>query len=62
MGKETIHITIHGLLAGEQYLREHSEEFDDGTKDGFHSYFIHTLVSEVLRASCIDFEMPPDLH
>jgi hypothetical protein len=54
MGKETIHITIHGLLAGEQYLREHSEEFDDGTKDGFHSYFIHTLVSEVLRASCID--------
>lgn len=56
-----IHITPKGLLAGERYIREHCEEFDDGTRDGSHSYFLRHLVSEVLRASCVDFEMPPSL-
>ena len=48
-----IEITIDGLLAGERYLREHSEEFQDGTKDGFHADFIRALVLEVLQASRI---------
>lgn len=51
---ESVHITNNGLLAGERYLREHSEEFDDGTREGSHSRFIRSLVLEVLRASCID--------
>jgi hypothetical protein len=59
-GKEAIHITRNGLLAGELYLREHCEEYNDGTKEGFHSEFIHSLVLQVLHASHIAIEMPSE--
>jgi hypothetical protein len=53
-----IHITADGLLAGERYLRSHTEEYNDGTRDGFHVDVIKELVSSVLRASEVAFLMP----
>ena len=53
-------ITRDGLLAGERYLRDHPYDFDDGTHPGFHSGFVKSLVSEVLDASRIKFEVSDD--
>ena len=51
-------INMDGLLAGERYLREHSEEFDDGTVEGTHVRFIASILSQVFHASHIAFQMP----
>lgn len=51
-------ISREGILAGERYLREHSEEFDNGTSDGAHAEFISELLSAVFDASQITAEMP----
>lgn len=51
-------ITEAGLLAGERYLQEYSEEFDNGTGEGMHAEFISALLSAVFHASQIAFEMP----
>lgn len=55
-----IKLTHAGLLAGERYLRDHPYNFDDGTSLGFHAEFVKAVVSLVLDASCISFEMPAD--
>lgn len=57
-----IHIPNDGLLAGERYLREHVEEFDDGTQPGFHADFIEDLVSVVLNASRTGLLMPYEMQ
>lgn len=54
-------IKASGLLAGESYLRDHTDEFYDGTPYGFHANFIKSLVSRVLDASGIAFEMPENI-
>lgn len=51
-------LTEEGLLAAEQYLRDHSEEFDDGTKLGAHKRLIRNMVVAALRASHIDVQTP----
>lgn len=51
-------ITFDGLVAGEKFLRQHNQEFDDGTPDGTHWLFIRQLLSEVFRASGTALEMP----
>ena len=53
-----VQITSEGLLAGERYLREHIEEYNDGTREGFHVDFIEDVVSQALRASRVEFLMP----
>jgi len=57
-----IHITYDGLVAGERYLREHCEEYDDGTFDGFHNRIVKGLISEICRVSGLTLEMNPDNH
>ena len=57
-------ITFDGLLAGEKFLRERNEDFNNGTPDGTHWRLIRGLLSEVFRASGITLEMPdrrPDM-
>jgi hypothetical protein len=54
----TINITPKGLLAGERFLRDNTEEFYDGTPEGFHLNFIQSLVAHVLCASGITLYMP----
>ncbi len=51
-------VTTEGLLAAENYLRQHLEGFGSGTPPGFHRRFIASLLSEALRASHIVFRMP----
>ena len=53
-------ITSEGLLAAENYLREHLEEYDSGTPLGSHRRFIASLLSEALRASHVNFRMPSE--
>lgn len=55
-----IRITTDGLLAGERFLRERCDEFQDGTRLGFHSNFVKLLISEILCASGLGLEMPLD--
>ena len=50
-------ITYDGLVAGERFLRDHCDGFDDGTGNGFHVDFIKDLLKEVFRASGIDYEI-----
>jgi hypothetical protein len=50
-------ITREGILEGEQYLRDHSSEFDYGAA-GMHARFIKELIQAVLRVSHIEVEMP----
>ena len=50
-------ITLDGIMAGECFLREHSENFDDGTSPGTHANFIKDLLTEVFHASGIALEM-----
>ena len=59
MDKQTkIAVTFEGLLAGERYLRERTDEFDDGTSEGAHVRFVLALVSSVFDACRIAIEMP----
>ncbi len=39
-GHELVVITGDGWLAGEQNLRDHPYNFDDGTSEGFHVDFV----------------------
>ncbi len=54
---KTIHITKKGLIAGEQFLRDHTGEFDDGTRLGSHAQFVRKLLLAVFRASHIACDM-----
>ena len=56
-------ITYSGLIAGERFLREHCDGFDDGTGDGFHIEFVKNLLMEVFRASDVahEFLLAPPL-
>lgn len=63
--KISITLTQEGLIAGERYLREHCDEYDDGTGEGFHIRFIQKLVEQVFHASDIDIhidEKPREEH
>ncbi len=53
-----VKITSSGLIAGDKYLREHSEEFDNGTAHGERADFIAGLLSEIFHASHVAFELP----
>lgn len=60
MNKTTpVVIAEEGLLAAERHLREHCEEYENGTPLGSHSNFIRNLLSLALRASGIEPQMPP---
>ena len=58
LGVDYMKITFQGLVAGEKFLRERNEDFDDGTPDGTHWRLIRGLLSEVFRASGIALKMP----
>ena len=54
-------ITSSGITAGERFLREHCENYEDGTAIGTHSRFIQDLLMEVFRASGIALKMQCDM-
>ena len=54
-------ITSSGIMAGERFLREHCENYEDGTAIGTHSRFIQDLLMEVFRASGIALKMQCDM-
>lgn len=50
---EVVFVTEGEILAGEKYLRENCDEFDDGTPQGTHKNFIVNLLTEIFGHSDI---------
>ena len=53
-------VTEDGLLAGERYLVDHCEQFDNGLPEGdfFRKKFIQSLLMEIFHASGITLRLP----
>ena len=52
-------ISCEDFIAGERYLHDRCEEFDNGTRGEAQSQFIPDLLREVFPVSRIVLEMPP---
>jgi len=55
-----IKVSKTALLAADRMLREYSHDFDDGTPDGSHVYFIKDFLDIVLPLSEIVHSQPAD--
>lgn len=61
MATPSIEIPLAGLLAGDAYLQEHTEEFNifgGEIKPGLNTGFVKSLLEAVCQASGIELRMP----